>query len=326
VASPTQPSTNGGPSGLSAIVVLPDDDADGYADSTITLQSNLPSTVGMAFTNNQFIFQDGINIQSMAYSPGQRTAGAITMLGQITIYQSSLNWMRHIAVSAAGNIYVTNSGDQGEACVASRPFHGGVLDFQSGGGGTPVAKGLFLVGDVVCDPVHGQCFVVEQAKYYELAAGRGKLVEVHQGDDWGFSCCASANTPYPDAAPTPDCSGVSQEPVSLDDMETPNGLELLPASWPAPYGGAAVIALEGAAGSWDSERIAIVGRDPNTGALLTGSDVGGTNTGSMTDLATGWLDAAQGHGRPTDVSLSPDGRLFVSNEITGDIFWIAPMQ
>src|SRR5438045_312745 len=48
VSSPTGVTTGGNASeGLAAIVVLPDDDHDGYADETITFLPNLPLTQGM---------------------------------------------------------------------------------------------------------------------------------------------------------------------------------------------------------------------------------------------------------------------------------------
>src|SRR5580700_10968268 len=52
VASPTGPTTSGGQNGLSAIVVLPDDDNDGVADKTITFlnKSVAQPGMGLAFT------------------------------------------------------------------------------------------------------------------------------------------------------------------------------------------------------------------------------------------------------------------------------------
>jgi glucose/arabinose dehydrogenase len=45
----------------------------------------------------------------------------------------------------------------------------------------------------------------------------------------------------------------------------------------------------------------------------------------MSDFATGWDDGSHAHGRPTAVTFSSDGRLFVSDDQNGLIFWIAPM-
>jgi glucose/arabinose dehydrogenase len=42
------------------------------------------------------------------------------------------------------------------------------------------------------------------------------------------------------------------------------------------------------------------------------------------DFATGWDDGRQDRGRPADVTFAPDGRLFVANDVTGEMVWIAP--
>jgi glucose/arabinose dehydrogenase len=41
---------------------------------------------------------------------------------------------------------------------------------------------------------------------------------------------------------------------------------------------------------------------------------------------TGWDDGHMDHGRPTDVTVSADGRLFLSNDQNGDIIWVAPIS
>jgi len=53
---------------------------------------------------------------------------------------------------------------------------------------------------------------------------------------------------------------------------------------------------------------------------------GGVNTGNMVDFATGWENAVPTHGRPADVTFAPDGRMFVANDVAGEIFWIAPIS
>ena len=45
----------------------------------------------------------------------------------------------------------------------------------------------------------------------------------------------------------------------------------------------------------------------------------------MVDFATGWDDTVHAHGRPSAVAMSTDGRLFVGNDVNGDIFWISPV-
>jgi glucose/arabinose dehydrogenase len=59
---------------------------------------------------------------------------------------------------------------------------------------------------------------------------------------------------------------------------------------------------------------------------MPGTDMNGQDMGSMTDFATGWDDSTQAHGRPAALEFAPDGRLFVSDDVGGVIFWIAPLS
>jgi glucose/arabinose dehydrogenase len=46
----------------------------------------------------------------------------------------------------------------------------------------------------------------------------------------------------------------------------------------------------------------------------------------MVDFMTGWDDTTTSHGRPMDVTFAPDGRLFLANDVSGDIIWVAPLS
>src|SRR5262249_43230593 len=132
VASPSTFNTDGGPGGLAALVVVPDDDADGVGDSTLTFQSGMPSTQGLVFTGGYLYFQNGLQIFRVPYVTGDRSpSGAFELVSQIDGYVSSLNWGKPLDAADDGTIYVGNSGDQGEVCDEARPFHGGILSVDS---------------------------------------------------------------------------------------------------------------------------------------------------------------------------------------------------
>src|SRR5207244_2964267 len=67
VASPTTGTTGGGQGGQQAILLLPDDNGDGYADGSTTFLNNLPSTQGLLFTDGYFYYQDATKILRMPY-------------------------------------------------------------------------------------------------------------------------------------------------------------------------------------------------------------------------------------------------------------------
>ncbi len=83
--------------------------------------------------------------------------------------------------------------------------------------------------------------------------------------------------------------------------------------------------LHGAYGTWKGARMIAIATVPATGLAVPATDLMGHPTESMKDFATGWDDGLRAHGRPAAVAMSDDGRLFVDNDVNGDIFWVAPV-
>lgn len=330
VASPTKFTTGNGQRGRAAIVVLADDDADGFADEPTTFLGNLPATTGMVFTGGYLYYQDATFIRRVPYSPGQRTAmGASEEVANINHYTSFLHWPKPLDVDDDGTIYVGNGGDEGELCnVADRPFTGGILKLDGTPGGAQIAKGFRNPIALRCLRGRNLCFAIELARDYSNAqGGREKLLPIRAGDDWGFPCCATKDRAYSDLRnPVPDCSGVSAEIDSFYIGHTPFDLDYVTSAWPEPWNHRAYVPLHGVFGSWSGARVVGIELDKMTGYVLPGSDLPGTPKGAMEDFATGWDDGSMAHGRPAVVAVSADGRLFLGNDNTGDIIWIAPMS
>jgi glucose/arabinose dehydrogenase len=344
VASPSAGTTSNGPGGLGAVVVVPDDNQDGFGDQLLTYATGLAETQGMLFANNSFYYQDGTQIMSEPYVMGQRTDNPNhTLVADITVYVSGGHWPKTLDISDTGQIFVGNGGDQGEMCLEPMPFHGGILEVDGANGadgGVEVAMGLRNPIDVKCHrDGNNQCFATELVLDFSgPEGGREKLIPIRAGDNWGYPCCASANLPYenvtaycgnplePCTPPTPDCSGVAQDTESFWVSNTPFGFDFVDDQFPTPWNDQIIVAVHGAFGSWIGARIVAITFDPQTGnPLPANDDDGGVDTGAMVDFATGWDDGLQDHGRPTDIEMSPDGRIFVSNDQNGEIFWIAPV-
>jgi glucose/arabinose dehydrogenase len=329
VASPTTSTTGGGEDGLAGIVILADDNGDGYADPPQVFLANLPSTQGLLFTTGYFYYQDDTKIMRMPYASGDRVpSGASELTVDISVYTSSLHWPKPLDQADDGTIFVGNGGDQDEVCVEPHPFHGGILKIDGTPGGTQVAQGFRNPIAVRCERGKNLCFAAELSRDYSAAqGGREKLVPIRQGDDWGFPCCATKASPYPDISPVPDCSAVAPEDASFVIGDTPFSFDFEPGNWRAPYQKSAYVPLHGSAGNWLGARVVMIQMDPTTGLPMPGSDVveGGT-TGAMSDFVTGWDDDHQDHGRPSSATFATDGRLFIGNDNNGDIFWVAPLD
>jgi glucose/arabinose dehydrogenase len=218
------------------------------------------------------------------------------------------------------------------------PFHGGILEIDGSANGKQIALGFRNPIDIECHrDGHDHCFVNELALDYSATeGGREKLVPIHEGDNWGFPCCATFDQPYQSVTipcpgdPThqcaPDCTTVVPDTNSFIIGNTPFGLAFEDTLFPAPWDHRVFVVLHGDAGTWNGARLVAISLDPATGLPLPSSTVGGgSNSGAMVDFATGWDKSGKAHGRPSDVEFSPDGRLFVANDQDGEIFWIAPL-
>ena len=330
-ASPSTSTAGGAAGGLGAIVVLPDDDRDGVADATLTYMNGLPSTQGLLFTGGYLYYQDGETIRRTPFAPGDRVAGPTSeQVVDVNIYTSGVHWPKTLDVDDSGNIFVTNGGDQGEACNASepgpsRPFHGGILRIDGSANGHLVAKGLRNPISLRCAPGTGTCFGIELD--LDFAGGQGsreKLFPVREGDDWGFPCCATANTPFGGISPSPDCSTVEAETTSFIIDHTPFGLDFEQGRWPGIWRRRTYVVLHGIVGSYEGARVVAIQTAADTGWPVASSEAdAGT---AMLDFATGdWASNPHLHGRPAALTFSPDGRLFLGNDVDGTVVWIAPV-
>jgi glucose/arabinose dehydrogenase len=331
VASPSAACAGGAFGGLGSIVVLPDDNGDGYADKILHFKDKLPMTQGLLFNGGYLYYQDDKKVMRTPYSDGQRVAGSASeQMVEVNVYYSATHWPKAIDADDSGNIYVTNGGDQGENCDATlpevaRPFHGGILRIDGSANGELLARGLRNPIALRCAPGTGTCFGLELARDFAPDQGsREKLFPVHKGDDWGFPCCATANLAYTDFTnPTPSCTGVVPETTSFIIDHTPFGLDFEQGAWPGTWKSRVFVVLHGYVGSWIGARVVAIATDPKTGLPVISSE--STPDGTFTDFATGWDDGKLAHGRPATGAFSPDGRFFVGNDINGDIFWIAPV-
>lgn len=333
VASPSRSTAGGAPTGIGAILALADDDKDGLADpppdgGTLQFQGGLPSTQGMLFTPGFFYYQNDTKVMKVPYTPGTRHNSMFaTQVIDVNQYMSPFHWPKTLDMADDGRIYVTNGGDQTEACVAPHPFRGGVLEIDGTPNGKEVAQGFRNSMYMRCQKGHNLCFVNELTRDFSASqGGREKIVHFKDGDDFGFPCCATKDTPFPDIMPVPDCSMVQPDTETFRVGDTPFGLDFEPNAWKDGWNQNVFIAEHGAVSTWIGARIIAIKTDTATGKPLPGTTTGSGNPqGSMRTFASGWDDDTRSHGRPADLAFSADGRLYIANDWNGQIFWVAPL-
>jgi glucose/arabinose dehydrogenase len=340
VASPSTSTAGGAPTGMGAIVVVPDDDKDGFGDSVLTFQSTsvaddagtkatlpLASVEGMLFTNGFFYYQDHTTIQRVPYTSGMRQNTATpTQMIDINVYVDSFHWPKTLDVADDGTIYVTNGSFDSETCVEPHVPKGVVMAIDGTPNGKLIAQGFRNPQYMRCQHGHNNCFLNELTKDFSTGAGgREKLVQFGAGQDWGFPCCASKDLPFPGGPANVDCSNVQDDTNAFIVGSTPFGLDFETGKWSDPYKNSVYISMHGQVGSWTGARVVMITTDPATGKPFPSSDRDGSASGPMTNFATGWDDGTRSHGRPSDLTFGADGRMYIANDYTGTVFWVAPI-
>jgi hypothetical protein len=318
VASPTQLSTGGGPSGLSAYVVLPDDNLDGVADQVATFLafSNPSTNQGMLFANGFFYYQDGTlpgtKIMRLPYQPGELTAaGTPQEVANINVYTSGLHWPKTLDMADDGTIYVGNGGDQVEAtprtpsmaaCFKSTlPPAGPIrMAYRS-----PRASGTRSTSAVPRGTTAASPSSSPRTTRTVKAAERSSSPSI-KATTGAFPCCATQGLPYLRSPAGTNCSRVAMDNNSFYIGDTPFGMDFEPGAWAGQWAGRVYVATHGAAGWWTGARIMAIPVDPTTGLPMpsTNATTESMSVG-MIDFATGWDDGTLQWGRPAAVTFSP---------------------
>jgi glucose/arabinose dehydrogenase len=303
------------------------------AEVNLTFVSGIPSIQGLLFANNAFYYQDDTTIRSVPYKSGDRQPSASPQpVTTMTMQQAGEHWPKVMDQAQDGTIYISNGGSQADTCVSTWPIRGSIFSLGAGGATKLVSMGFRNPIALRCETKHNVCLATELALDYSmLRAGREKLVPIRPGDNWGYPCCATKGIPYTtttyEDGGQPDCSGVAADTDSFVIGHTPFGLDFETGKWPAPWTDRVYVTLHGEAGGWGGARVVAITLDPSTGLPLPGTELdGGSGPNSLLEFATGWDDGSHAHGRPTAVTFSPDGRMFLSDDQKGLIVWIAPFD
>jgi glucose/arabinose dehydrogenase len=341
IAAPSIGTPGGASAGPGAIVVLPDDNHDGVADSELVYAGGSPATAacstlevdpnnlscvhGIAFSDGYLYLTRSDEVRRIRYSPGDRKArGAsefVANLGGSASPES--RWTHTLDRGADGTMYVSRGRFESSGqCTGAQMTLGAVFSLPVGGGaGVPVTPTR------LADGFRNPMYIRYSTRTSELYAaeltgdtwggvgGREKLSLIKPGGRWGYPCCVAKGKPL-FAGNESICADIGNELLSMPLNDTPFGFDFERGKFPAPYTNGVFFALHGAFGQpWRGTAIAWTPTDQD------GHPVAGPSGGVQT-FATGWSNKFPG--RATDVAFAPDGRLFVIDDTQGRIFWIAP--
>lgn len=335
VAAPSMQTVGGAVGGPGSIIVLPDDDHDGRADAVLDFAGRFPSgngacaaaevdpaslacVHGLAFVDGYLYFTRSDEVRRLPYSKGARASAIpselVAMLGGAAM--PPMRWTHTLESGPAGAIYVSRGRFDSDDCSADERKKGAVLAIHPS---QPLPLTAAIVAEGFRNPMYlrcapnscGDCYANElSGDAWDTVKGREKLAPFGKKvESWGFPCCVGRGIASPSST-SQDCSYVASEVVAIPLHDTPFGLDFERGVFPAPYQHGIFSALHGVFTSFGGTGVVWMKTDPRS--LRP--------TGEIKMFARGF----PAHGRATDVAFAPDGRLFVADDTSGKIFWIAP--
>jgi glucose/arabinose dehydrogenase len=320
VGAPSENAPGGASGGPGAIVILSDDDHDGVAEMHLFLtkldaMGTQPSEVhGLALGGGYLYFTTKFTVWRTPYTDGQRAAvGYPEDLHLPSMYGVGGRWTHGLARSPGGTLY-TSRGSYG---VCGSVPGGDISTVGADGALSLVANGFRNPMYMRCHRTDEVCAAMELGED-QLTGATEKMLMLHPNSNYGFPCCMTTSKPI--AASMGDtCDEVTKEDATFPLSNTPFGFDWETGVWPAPFTNAVFVALHGSAYSspeWKGAAVVYAPADPTTHMPTQG-----------------WQPFQEGWGpsppssllkRPSDIAFAPDGRMFISDDMSGNILWIAP--
>lgn len=315
VASPSVSAPGGAAGGEGRIVVLSDDDHDGVAERSNFLDG-VSDVHGLAFARGSLYFTTSNAVMRVPYAAGQRTSGVAPETVAPYEAVSDQRWTHGLAASPGGALYTSQGVHSARTCP----------DNARAGSVTSVGDtSLDLVAAGLRNPMYLRCHPTDDVcMAAELGDDGGRqwnaverMIALRSGSQFGFPCCATVGQTTGLNDGHFNCSGISREDATFPLNDTPFGLDWERGRWPLPFRDGIFVALHGSFYSqpaWAGARVVFAPTDPVTHAP----------NGPFLDFIRGFAPGGSNLDRPADIAFSPDGRLFVSDDMSGAIWWLAP--
>ena len=342
VVSPSMGTPGGSIDGLGGIMVLPDDNHDGVADADLTFAGpfprgqnscaqlegdpeNLSCIHGLLFDGGYLYYTRSDEGRRIPYHAGDRlrpTGPSELVAPLLGGGGPEMRWTHTLEKTKAGSIYASRGRFDASGCVTSDMEKGAVLELHIEDTTKAFPLTPEVVGNGFRNPMYIRCAPNSNGDCYanELtgdgwdgtgAAEKVVLLDNPKGTSWGFPCCVGPSSYAPGSNKSGfDCANAGQERVRIPLHDTPFGMDFERGLFPAPYTHGIFTAIHGVVTSFGGTGIIFEPVDPRS--LRP--------TGAASVFVKGFRPT----GRATDVTFAPDGRMFIADDTSGRIFWVAP--
>jgi glucose/arabinose dehydrogenase len=318
------------------VIMLTDKNHDDIADEPVIVADNLNAPNSIAFVGNDMLIanQDGIVKLTNHDGVWSKPQPFISDLpsGAHTLKTIRIGPDQHLYFNIGSSCNVCEERDANRATIMRYTLDGkpdGYLTTVGRHAASAIwAKGLRNSQGFAWHPVTGDFYATNEGADNRSDTKNGKVNDelppehlnlIKAGEDYGWPYCwgnpnISGNMVQdPNFVGNTDfCQSATPPSITFTSHSTPIGITFLNKSnFPEEYQSDAIVALHG---SWNR-------KDPS-GYKLVRVKFKNNQPFEVTDFATGWLQGKSAWGRPIDVTIGPDGALYVSDDGAGCIYII----
>ncbi|MDQ6694278.1 MAG: PQQ-dependent sugar dehydrogenase [Chloroflexota bacterium] len=306
--------------GQGKVVILPDANKDGVADSVNVFADNLLGVHGIAFHNGAVYVATQTQIVRLQDTAGKSVADKREVLAS-DLPVGGGHSTRSLAFSADGTRLFLSAGSSCNVCVETDPKRAAISLYSPDGKFQKVyASGLRNAVGLLVHPLTGELWATNNGRdNIGNDIPPETVYNVKEGANYGWPYCYGTRTPDASQSPPPGyCEKTSVPAVEMQAHSAPLGLAFYTGSnFPADYRGDMFVAFHG---SWN--------RTPPTGYKLVrirmknNQPDSSLGAGMVQDFATGWLEGTGSWGRPVDPLAAPDGSLLLTDDAAGVVYRI----
>ena len=306
------------------VLRLVDVDADGVAESTVTVASGLANVHGIAFDpTSVFLATDKRVLRGTVSDTTGDFSGLVDIIADLP--DGGQHPLRTLGVGTDSMLYIS-VGSSCDACPETNVEHATILRAALDGSTRSVfARGLRNTIGFDWHPETGQIWGMDHGSDW-----RGddlppeELNRIEMGESYGWPYCFADRQTDPIIEDPPGttketyCASTVGSVLVNQAHGAPIGMVFYDgASFPDEYVGDAFVALHG---SWN--------RFPPTGYKVVRIRFDEGMPVSFEDFVTGFLieDGAAQFGRPAGIAVAPDGSLLFTDDDNGMIYRVSPVQ
>jgi glucose/arabinose dehydrogenase len=318
VSSPKRITPGGAPPGPGAIFLYRGANPD--KRTTYAEGDTFQTVHGILIANGSFYFTTVDTVYSVPYDAGAAAMdkNLTTAVAFFAIQSGFARFTHALAASSDGSIYTTFGQMDNSDCLTGNNDGrlGAVLRIGAGHNayGDIVTRGLRNPLFIRCMP-WSTCYAAElSGDSWEAVGGTEKLIEIHDGETYGYPCCVQRGVPNPEIPPRSNCADLADPKLAFPLHNTPFGFDWeRDFGWPAQYKGGFFVGLHGDYANWNHAGVQWAPTDPMTHLPAQ----------PTSDFLTG-VGRGKTISRVGDLRFAPDGRLFFADDQGGAIYWIAP--